>query len=381
MIKLWGVSVSYYTGKLEAYLRYKGIPYAMDSPYAHEARIRAQAGALQVPILEREDGRFMSDTTPIIQALEREFPARPVMPPDPVVCFVALLIEDYADEWLWRAAMHYRWSYEHDRELLSRILADEVTTHLPLPRLVRRNLMKYRQRVGFVVNDGVTRETRGHVEQGYLNALRLMSAMLAKRPYLLGDTPSIADFGFMGPMLRHFGQDPTPAAIMRQQAPAVFAWLGRVWNAHATAGPASFLDEVPQDALPLLQEIAQTHLVQLRENALAFARGARHFEMSVQGCRYRRLPVSRYRVWCLERLREHFAELDDASQQTLKALLHQGEFALLWTDEVPVNSGYDPERRAPYNQSINVFEQNRIVARLERIRDAFRIERKGRSTW
>ena len=24
------------------------------------------------------------------------------------------LLEDYADEWLWRPAMHYRWSYEAD---------------------------------------------------------------------------------------------------------------------------------------------------------------------------------------------------------------------------------------------------------------------------
>ena len=39
--------------------------------------------------------------------------------------FVALLVEDYADEWLWRPAMHYRWSYAHDRELLSSIIIDE----------------------------------------------------------------------------------------------------------------------------------------------------------------------------------------------------------------------------------------------------------------
>jgi glutathione S-transferase len=370
-MKLWGVSVSYFTGKLEAYLRYKGIPYEIDHPFADSARIKEGAGAIQVPILEREDGRFMSDTTPIIQELEKEYPDRPVMPPDPVVRFVALLIEDYADEWLWRAAMHYRWSYEHGRELLSRILADEVTSHLKVPRVLRRTMMKYRQRMGYVVGDGVTDETWNHVEQGYFNALRFMSQMLETRPYLLGATPSVADIGFMGPMMRHFSQDPDPTAIMRWEGPAVFDWVGRVWNAGATAGPVSFLDEVPADAGPLLGEIAETHMVQLRENAAGFARGETRFAMTVQGCPYRDLPVSRYRVYCLERLREHFAALDGPSQAKVKALLSQPEFALIWTEEVPANSGYDPERRAPYNKSINVFAGNPVAVRIEKIGGVF----------
>jgi len=370
-MKLWGVSVSYFTGKLEAYMRYKGIPYEMDHPYADAARIKAGAGAIQVPIVERDDGRFLSDTTPIIQEFEREFPDRPVMPTDPVVRFIALLIEDYADEWLWRSAMHYRWSYEHGRELLSRILADECTSHLKVPRVLRRNMMKYRQRMGFVVGDGVTDETWDHVEQGYLNALKCMTIMLENRPYLLGDTPSIADIGFMGPMMRHFSQDPDPTAIMRWEGPAVFDWVGRVWNARATAGPASFLDEVPDDAKPLLNEIAETHLVQLRENALGFGRGDKRFAMTVQGCAYKDVPVSQYRVYCLERLREQFAELDGGAQARVKALLHQPEFAIIWTDTVAANSGYDPERKAPYNKSINVFGANPVAARIEKFAGVF----------
>lgn len=364
MMRVWGVSVSYFTGKLEAYLRYKGIPYEMRHPFADQARIRKLVGAIQVPLVEREDGRWMSDTTPIIQQLEREFPERPVMPGDPVVRFVALLIEDYADEWLWRSAMHYRWSYEHDRELLSRILADEILTHLPLPRLLRRNLMKYRQRVGFVVNDGVSGETREHVERGYLQAMRHMTTMLENRPYLLGDTPSIADIGLMGPMLRHFGQDPTPAAIMRDKGPAVFEWLGRVWNAGATCGEPSFVDAVPADAAALLEEIAETHLVQLKENALAHSRGDSLFEMNVQGCRYRKLPVSRYRVYCLERLREEFAALRAQEQAKAKRLLDRPQYELLWQDDVPASSGYDVERQAPYNKAINVFATDRSAGRF-----------------
>jgi glutathione S-transferase len=77
-------------------------------------------------------------------------------------------------------------------------------------RFWKLRLISRRQHGGFVQRDGVTEETRPHVEAGYLNALAHMSTVLAERPYLLGNTPSIADFGLMGPMLRHFGQDPTP---------------------------------------------------------------------------------------------------------------------------------------------------------------------------
>lgn len=355
-MKVWGVSVSYYTGKLEAYLRYKGIAYDMGHPFAEQKYIRERAGAIQVPIVERPDGRWMSDSTPIIQQLESEYPDRPVMPSDPVVRFIALLIEDYGDEWLWRSAMHYRWSYEHDRELLSRILADELTTHLRLPRFFRRRLVKKRQHTLFVKRDGVTKDTWDHVESGFFNAMRGMLSMLDNRPYLLGGTPSIADIGMMGPMLRHFGQDPTPAAIMRNDWPAMAEWVARVWNAHATAGETSLLDAVPDDAGPLLKEIAETHLVQLKENALAYGQGQKQFEMTVQGCAYKEMPVSRYRVYCLERLREEFANLSEDNQQKVQALLPQEEYTLIWDPSVEANSGYDVERAAPFNKGINVLE-------------------------
>jgi hypothetical protein len=181
-------------------------------------------------------------------------------------------------------------------------------------------------------------------------------ALLVERPYLLGRSPSIADFGMMGPMLRHFGQDPTPAEIMRNEAPAVYAWVARVWNAGAAAPRTpDLLDEVPTEAAPLLREIAETHLVQLAANATAHAAGAKHFEMVVQGCSYRKLPVSRSRVSCLERLREQFSTLSREEQERVRALVPQPEAEVVWHDRIPARSGYDPERAAPFNRAINVF--------------------------
>lgn len=351
---VYGASVSYYTGKLETYLRYRGIDYERRSPYPEEKRLAEGVGCIQHPILEDDDGRLMTDTSPILLHLEKEYADNPVLPDDPVMRFIALLIEDYADEWLWRPAMHYRWSYEHDRELLSRILADELLAHLKMPRFFRIRMVKKRQRTGFVINDGVTAETWDHVEQGYHTILALMSGILERRPFLLGSKPSIADFGLMGPMLRHFGQDPTPAEIMRDTAPAVYEWVARMWHIRSSHQQGDWLTD-PTDLQQLLQEIVETHLAQLKANALAYASGAKKFSMKVQGCTYQKLPVSRYRVYCLEILRENFASLDESSQSELKTLLG-AEAELLWSDTVCAESDYDRERAAPFNRAINVFE-------------------------
>jgi len=356
---VYGVSVSYYTGKLESYLRYKGIDYHRAVPYSQAKRIADVAGVIQIPMIERPDGRFMSDTTPIIASFEEEFSGSSIMPLDPVLKFLATLIEDYADEWLWRTALHYRWSYDHDSELLSRILADELTTHRKEPRTERIRMIRTRQFTGFVQNDGVTQANRDHVESSYLTILKIMSDILVNSPFLLGNKPSIADFGLMGPMLRHFSQDPTPSEIMRDTAPIVFEWVARMWNAKGvnfTNGNNEFIDADSPDLQPFLKEIAETHLVQLKENALAFAKQHNKFAMNVQGSHYKQLPVSRYRVYCLEILRENFANLSDASQKQVREVLSFPEADIIFSADSIAESNYDIERQAPYNKSINVFE-------------------------
>ncbi len=354
-MRVYGSKISYFTGKLEAYLRYKGFDYERLPATAHAKTIQANVGAMQLPVVERDDGRWMSDTTPIIQQLEKEHPNPAVLPTDAVVRFIALLIEDYADEWLWRPAMHYRWSYSHDRELLSSIIVDELLAHIPIPRFLKRFIIKRRQRGGFVIGDGVRPETWDHVEAGYFAALENMARMLERRRFLLGNAPSVADFGFMGPMLRHFGQDPTPADRMRDRAPAVYAWVSRVWNAKAEEKAPDFVDTIPADATPMLKEICETHLNQLASNAEAYKNDIRRFTMTVQGCEYVKMPVSRYRVACLERLREAYAKLDEERQKTVQTLLPYPEAAILWDPGFSARSGYDEEKRAPFNKAINVY--------------------------
>lgn len=351
-LTVYGSKSSYFTGKLETYLRYEEIPYAFCSiSEGVNRKIRANVGVFQVPAVELADGRWLTDSTPIIRWFEAQHPAAPVYPTDPAARFLSLLVEDFADEWLWRPAMHYRWSYPEDRFTRGTRLAAEMAQGgdrgIPLP--LRRKLIQQRQIGTFVRGDGVEPATRDHVDQAYLRVLDRLEPVLQRRPYLLGERPSLADIAFMGPMLRHFAQDPTPAHIMAERAPGVWEWVARTWNARASRlGDRPLLDEVPPDWDPILRESAETHLEQLDANARAHAAGQAEHDLVVQGVTYRSLPTSPYRVWCLEQLRARYDELDPEAARAVRARLEAvGAWEPLWRTPV-LASGHDPGGEAPF---------------------------------
>lgn len=120
--------------------------------------------------------------------------------------------------------MHYRWDYPEGAHHLSRVLIHEAARHIPLPNILKRYLIRTRLRTLFTKGDGVTAATWDHVEQTYLDSLTQLSAIFEQRPFILGTRPIFVDFGFFGPMFRHFAMDPPSARIMRETAPAVFEW-------------------------------------------------------------------------------------------------------------------------------------------------------------
>ncbi len=354
---VYGSKVSYFTGKLEAYLRYKEIPYRfqpMTTSYFNKV-IPEKTGAAQMPAVEFADGRWATDTTPLIDWLETQYPEGSVLPGDPLQAFACRLIEDYADEWLWRPAMHYRWSYFEGRQLLGIQLVDELFGDIAAPAFLKRWRIRHRQKTHFVDRDGVNATTLGHVEQGYFTALDIMQKALDERPYLFGERPTLADIGLFGPMFRHFSQDPTPAEIMRQRAPAVFAWVGRLWNARASKLTGELVQGIPEDLLPLLREIGETHLTNLLANAAAWCANMDTFEVNIQGTQYTDLPVSRYRRWCLEQLQQQWQQLPEAARAIGREIPDlRGCVDLLQEFEGP-GSDYDPEGRAPFAVGLKVY--------------------------
>jgi hypothetical protein len=217
-----------------------------------------------------------------------------------------------------------------------------------LPLGLRTALIIKRQQDKYVRGDGITPANRAHVESVYLRNLVWLEAILKDRQFLLGERPTLADFGFMGPMFRHFSLDPTPARIMREQAPAVFEWVARMWNAKTSRlADKPLLEGVPQDWSPILRDVGASYLPSLAANAAAARAGQSHFDIVLEGAAYH-LPVNLNRVHCLKSLQTAYQALEPAAAEAVRARLEQeGAWLPLW-QETPPDIGFDPEGRLPF---------------------------------
>jgi glutathione S-transferase len=353
MYRLYVFDISYFSGKMEAYLRYKGVPFTRVEPSWGEIRrvIYPNTGWMKLPVVQTPDGRWLQDSTPMIRWFEAAHPEHAVLPEDPVHAFLSDLLEDYADEWLWRPALYYRWAFAKDRALYGRRFVEDFLYDFPLPRPLTQRIAIMRQQWTYLRGDGITRHTRAHVESIYLDTLDHLQAILSSSSFLMGGRPTVADFGFFASMFRHFSLDPTPSRIMRERAPAVYAWVARLWDAKgaqlAQAPLSAPPGAVPPGWGPLLAAAGRQYLPYLTANAVAWREGRPHFDLEVDGVTYRRLPAVQYRAWCREQLQLRFQGLDPATQALLRQHLEaHGAWAPLWAEGV-VPSGYDVRAEVP----------------------------------
>lgn len=345
--------VSYYSGKLEAYLRYAGIPHErieINSRLLREVLLPA-TGVMKVPAMQCPDGRWLKDTTPMIEWLDREHGRPSIYPQDAAAGFIARLVEDYADEWLWRPAMYYRWNFADSHRLLRHRLGRDLSADTLYPAGGLGWTMRWRQYLIYVRGDGVRRHNEAAVQALYARTLAQLSALLATRPFLLGARPSIVDFGYFASMFRHFALDPHSAQILIDTAPAVYAWVGRVWNARAEIESGGAFDDFSDAAWsPVFAEIGRDYRVYLDANAEAYQRGQRRFDLVLGDACYPRMPVVRYRVACREQLLNAFRALPAEAAARVQARLAEHGLGAWLAQAAAIPSGLDDEFVMPLRQ-------------------------------
>jgi glutathione S-transferase len=312
---------------MQAYLRFKRIPFRQfQVSWTMMARkILPATGLMEVPVIQRPDGSWMRDSTAMIEWFEQRYPARRILPGDPEQAFLCFLLEDYADEWLWPRALHYRWSYPKDRWLAARRFTEDLISHRP--RWLTRYHIAIRQYLTYVRGEGITRETRAQAEYIYRRELAHLQKIFAVRPFLLGDRPCLADFGYFASMFRHFSLDPTPQRIMIETAPAVYEWVARMWNSstlsdgnpHWIADP----EVLHQDWSEILTTIGRTYLPYLAANAKAISDDDRCFDTCLDDVPYRGLRTNLFRAYCRHRLQSRYETLPPEAKTTLRQILDE----------------------------------------------------------
>jgi glutathione S-transferase len=234
---LYGMPASLYTGKARAYLIKQGIEYLEMVPGSRRflEEIVPKIGRMIIPTIETPDGEIIQDSTEIIDYFERKgLATQTAYPTAPRQLAVAHVLELYGSEGLLRPAMHYRWNFpEVNDAFIERNFADGLRPGAPVDEAleVAQHGMK-RMRLAAVAF-GVSPETIPLIEAAYLELLELLQAHLGEAPYLLGDRPSLADYGLMAPLYAHLARDPHPSLLMKQRAHQVWQWTERM-NARKT---------------------------------------------------------------------------------------------------------------------------------------------------
>lgn len=260
---LYGAAHSYYTAKARAYMRFKGLNWEERTATreVYKSIILPNIGAPIVPVLATADGRFVQDTTDIIDFLERAHPGVPVYPPSPVQRLVALLLELFGDEWLVIPAMHYRWSVlDRQHDFIMREFGRMSDPDASPEEQVAIGEKTSRMFRGAVTALGITGQTMAGIEQAYLEFLDQLDAHFSQYDFLLGSRPSIGDFGLIGPLYAHLGRDPVPRALMQERAPAVYAWVQRMNHPVPLSGDFLAGDVIPSTLLPILQTLCRDQL-------------------------------------------------------------------------------------------------------------------------
>jgi glutathione S-transferase len=226
--RIIGAEMSPYSVKVRSYFRYKAIPHqwvlrnaASQADYEKYARMPI------IPLVVTPDGKGIQDSTPIIDAMEKLYPAPSIHPDDGIASFVSALIEEFGDEWGNKWMFHYRWAREVDQVSsagrIARMRGPKAAEqeHAAFTEKVRARMV---DRVWFV---GSNEMTAPQIEAGFMDMLGLLDSHLDGRPYLFGGRPAFGDFGLWGQIYQMW-TDPTAGAIIGGGAPHVLDWVQRM---------------------------------------------------------------------------------------------------------------------------------------------------------
>ena len=291
--RLFGAETSPYSIKVRAFLRYKNarfdwIARSKDT----EAEFKNYASVPTVPMLLSPDGSANQDSTDIIATLEADHPTPSAVPDDPACAAIALIFEDYADEWLNKCMFYQRWSRSPDREAAAlRVLSQLNGGRLPKKKKEAQD--KIVERMSQQLPSVGASDTNASVlTASFRRFAELLDIHLSKNLYLFGGRPSAADFALAG-QFHQLLADPTSAEYLSDRAPFVAAW-SMFMDAPKAGAPFKPLSELSETLLPIMRdEIAKTYLPWAAKNSESASKRRKKVSIDLEDGTFEQ-PTQRY---------------------------------------------------------------------------------------
>lgn len=196
MIELYQFELSEYAEKVRLILDYKGLQYRKIevTPGVGQIEVFKISGQRQVPVLV-DAGTVVADSTAIAMYLDRQYPEKPIMPTDARERGLCLMMEEWADSSLGilsRKALYGGLSQNQD--LRTSVLPSATPDAIKgIVGSIPKELLDL---LGFGVGAGPdeVKSARDILKQN----LEALSLLLVDNSYLVGNSPTLADFAVAG---------------------------------------------------------------------------------------------------------------------------------------------------------------------------------------
>jgi glutathione S-transferase len=182
--------MSPFCNKTRRCLKHKGLVYEVvnyNGLLARKAASLSPAGKL--PVLDY-DGERIADSSRIAEFLDRKHPEQPLYPSDPETLARTRLWEDWAGQSLYFYEIYFRML---DPISLERAL-DLICEGRPRWERAVLKVVFRRRYPRKLKEQGLARSSRDQVERQFFSLLDALEQLLEQRPWLAGDSVSIADF-------------------------------------------------------------------------------------------------------------------------------------------------------------------------------------------
>ncbi len=324
-----GAVGSPYTRKMKAILLYRNLPYRFF------ATLSPDGGDLPKPPLPllpciwmpEADGtlRPTSDSTFQLRTLEARDAGRSVVPTDPALAFLDYLIEDYGDEWVTKAMFFYRWGIDEN--------VDHACNMLPLWNLgvPEEYVQGFRGSFGQRQIDRLSGVVTGDleicgpvIEASYERLLKILTALLRERNFVLGARPGAGDFGLYGQLTQLVQVEPTSMALARKDAARVMAWVDLMDDLSGLAvdGDGGWVarEDLGTNFHELLAEMGRTYVPFMLANEKAIDAGEAETHCEIDGVKYWQKSFV-YQRKCLGWIRDEYAKLSSGDRAFVDATL------------------------------------------------------------
>lgn len=196
MLELYQFELSQYSEKVRLVLDYKGLEYRKIevTPGIGQVELFQKTGQRQVPVL-KDGSRYISDSTDIIKYIDAQNPQPPLMPQDPKLRGLCLMMEEWADESIGTKSRKALFSAVSKDQNFRKSLLPNSTPDV-LKTLVEGVPGDFLKVLG--VGVGYSPDAVEVAMKDLQQDLEALTLILESSPYLLGDEPCLADFAVAG---------------------------------------------------------------------------------------------------------------------------------------------------------------------------------------